>query len=389
LASRVDEVAMTNQAHHELPRYEIEVIPGLEEFASQEIRQTFRLTGGPDRLPKEGRLSLLVKADLPRLNQLRSVVAVHAVELFDLPRPKALLGHQNLERLLGVARGILSAHPAGTFNTFRISAAGADSPVFARLKAEIAAQLALTNNDREGDLLLTVRRTSSGQSGWEILIRTSPRPLAARSWRVCDLPGALNASVANVMVMLAKPRGDDVFVNVCCGSGTLMIERLRAGPARSVTGYDVDRRALDCAQENLKAGGHADQAQLVLHDARHLPLSAGSATTLVADLPYAMLVGSVADNRSLYPEILNEAARVAHADASFVLITTQRQLMAEILEYPAQQWRCVRTIPIKIPFQRGFITPSIYLLRRVTPFTSRLPPATGISTSACDNRSGC
>src|ERR1019366_6081772 len=117
------------------------------------------------------------EADLKRLNQLRSVVAVHAVELFDLPRPKALLGHQNLERLLGVARGVLSAYPAGVFSTFRISAAGADSPVFTRLKAEIATQLGLTNNDREGDLLFTVRRPPPGQSGWEVLIRTSPRPL--------------------------------------------------------------------------------------------------------------------------------------------------------------------------------------------------------------------
>jgi tRNA (guanine6-N2)-methyltransferase len=344
--------------------FEIEVIPGLEEFAIQEILQRFPRATEPERLPREGRLGLRIAADLKRLNQLRSVVAVHAVELFDLPRPKALLGHQNLERLLGVARGILSAYPAGAFSTFRISAAGADSPVFTRLKAEIATQLGLTNNDREGDLLFTVRRPPPGQSGWEVLIRTSPRPLAARSWRVCDLPGALNASVAHVMITLAKPRDDDVFVNICCGSGTLMIERLNVGPAKSVIGYDVDQRALDCARENLKASGQGGEAQLVLHDARHLPLPSSSVQTIVADLPYAMLVGSGVENRIAYPEILKEAARVAQPDASFVLITTQRQLMAETLENLAQQWRCVRTIPIKIPFQSGSITPSIYLLDR-------------------------
>jgi tRNA (guanine6-N2)-methyltransferase len=344
--------------------FEIEVIPGLEEFAIQEIRQRFPRATEPERLPREGRLGLRIAADLPRLNQLRSVVAVHAVEWFDLPRPKAMLGHQNFERLLELARRVVSTFPVGTFGTFHVSAAGADSPEFTRLKEELAGQLGLANNDREGDLLLTFRRPPPEQSGWEVLIRTSPRPLAARSWRVCDLPGALNASVAHVMVTLANPRDDDVFINVCCGSGTLMIERLKVGPAKAVIGYDIDPRALDCARENLKASGLADATQVVLHDARQLPLPSSSVDTIVADLPYAMLVGSGAENRVVYPEILKEAARVARPDASFVLITTQRKLMAELLENPARQWRCVRTIPIKIPFQSGFITPSIYLLGR-------------------------
>ena len=347
-----------------LSAFEIEVIPGLEEFAIQEIRQRFRLRVEPDRLPREGRLSLRAPADLKRLNQLRSVVAVYAVELFDLPRPKALLGHQNLERLLALAREIVAAWPAGTFRTFRISAAGADSLVFTRLKAEIASQLGLTSHDREGDLLLTFRRPPSGGSGWEILVRTSPRPLSARAWRVCDLPGALNASVASVMVSLAQPRDDEVFVNVCCGSATLMIERLNLAPAKLLIGYDIDPGALDCARANLRASGHSDAARLVRHDARQLPLPSGSVRIIVGDLPYGLLVGSGVENRILYPEILKEAARVAEPGASCVLITTQYRLMADTLQNLAEQWHCVRTLPIKIPFQSGFIAPSIYLLRR-------------------------
>ena len=81
----------------------------------------------------------------------------------------------------------------------------------------------------------------------------------------------------------------------------------------------------------------------------------------------AMLVGSVTDNRRLYPDLLKEAARIAAAGASFVLITTQRRLMREILDDLAHLWECVRVIPIKISHAHGYITPSIYVLRRRTP----------------------
>jgi hypothetical protein len=80
-----------------------------------------------------------------------------------------------------------------------------------------------------------------------------------------------------------------------------------------------------------------------------------------------MLVGSAIENRRLYPDLLKEAARIAAVGASFVLITTQRRLVTEVLEDLVHQWECVRVIPIKIPHQQGFITPSIYVLRRRAP----------------------
>ena len=355
---------MTDRDRHGALSIEIEVVPGLEEFAIREIEGRLRPLTRPQRLPKEGRLAFRYGADVQRLNQLRSVVAVHLVQAFDVPRPKALLGHERLQQLLRLARTVMAAFPKQTFTTFRVSAAGADSSVFARLKAAIAADLGLVNTDREGDLLLTFRRPVHRGTGWELLVRTSPRPLAARAWRVCDMPGALNASVAHAMVTLAEPSRDEVFINVCCGSGTLMVERLELGPATSVTGIDIDTRALDCARTNLLASGHAQEARLLLHDARSLPHPSASVRTIVADLPYAMLVGSGEDNRTLYPEILKEAARVAESRSRLVLITTQSRLMAAVLEDLRGYWLCTRTIPIKIPYRSGYLTPSIYVLCR-------------------------
>ena len=86
-------------------------------------------------------------------------------------------------------------------------------------------------------------------------MRLSPRPLTARAWRVCNLPGALNAVVAHAMVALSAPNPADRYLNLACGSGTLLVERLALGPARLAVGCDNAAGPLDCARANLRAAG--------------------------------------------------------------------------------------------------------------------------------------
>ncbi len=181
------------------PDYEVEVIPGLEELAERELRARLRGVEVVGR-PREGRIAIRFRGAIRRLNDLRSVVAVYTVRRFAVPRPRALLGHENFQSVVALARSVIDAWPRGAFRSFRLSAAGADSPTFTRLKALLADSLHLASTEGPGDLLLIVRRPPDGSPGWEVLARMSPRPLAARHWRVCDLPGALNASVAHVMV---------------------------------------------------------------------------------------------------------------------------------------------------------------------------------------------
>ena len=343
--------------------YEIEVLPGLEEFAMAEVERLPTATA-IRRLPKEGRIACEYFDLLETLNELRSVVAVHAVERFDIANPRALLDDGNMARVIRTAMRIVAAHPANTFQSFGISAAGSDSPLFQILKREIGARLRLTNVTGPSDLLLAIRRSVGGTSGWEVLIRTSPRPLSTRQWRVADMPGALNATIAHVMVTLAGPRPDEVFVNLACGSCTLVVERLDLGPARMVIAADLDANALACAKDNLEASGHTREVRLLERDARDLAFSSGAVDTVVADLPYAMLVGKYDDNQNLYPAILMEAARLSAPNGHCLIVTTQHKLMRRILEQSADVWRVERTVPIKLPYRSGYITPSIYHLRR-------------------------
>src|SRR5262249_55630012 len=207
--------------------------------------------------------------------------------------------------------------------------------------------------------------TATGSdAGFDLLIRLTPRPLSARPWRKCNLPGALNATVARAMVGLTSPAPQDRFVNLTCGSATLMIERLALGPARLVLGGDRDPAALECARANLEAAGLAGQSSLARWDAGRLPLESTSVSVLCADLPYGMLMGSRRENAQLYPALLAEATRVAVPGASMVLITHAVSLLDQALGQFRTHWNTERRFPVRIPFKSGTLTPQVVHLRR-------------------------
>jgi ubiquinone/menaquinone biosynthesis C-methylase UbiE len=337
------------------PRYVVEadVLEGLERFAHAELeaRVGMRIQFQPAAQP--GTLRFGYTGDLAALLALRSVVAVYLIEHFDIPRPKALLGNQQMGQLLGTIATARELAAPGAYRTLRLSAAGDDSAVLTRLKGELADRLGLEVAD-EGDLLLRLRRAARG-AGWELLIRLSPRPLATRAWRVCNLPGALNATLAHAMMALTQPREGDSVLNLACGSGTLLVELLALCQPRRVIGCDTDATALACARENVRAAGYAGAARLEEWDAGATPLSDASMSVICADLPFGQLVGSHVENEALYPRVFAEAARVAAPGARMVLLTHEIRLLERVAGQFTEQWQPRELIRVR----SGGMTPAI------------------------------
>lgn len=344
--------------------YELEVVSGLEEFAEQELRALRGVSVRVVGRPLDGRIAVSLEGEPDRFFGLRTVVAIHLVQHFDITRPRALLGQQNFDAVLSLLREVLALHSDGSFTIFRVSAAGADSPVFRRFKEQVATSLGLTESSGAAHLQVAVRRPPDGSRGWQVLVRLSPKPLAARDWRVCDYPGALNATVAAAMVRLAEISSSGRFLNLCCGSGTLMIERLNAGPAALVAGIDSSSQAVRCAEENLQAAGHSANARLLTGDAGAVPMPSASFDELVADLPFGMLVEAGDGVERVHHAVLQEATRLAAPGASFVAITVRKRLFESALDRYRDEWERVRTVPVQLPFQSGYIDPVIYSLRR-------------------------
>ena len=343
--------------------FELEILPGLKPFVEAELARKM----GPSvrMLPAAGDEPDALRVEYegsPRaFFDLRTPVAIYLLLHFDIPRPKALLGHQHFTRLTGQIDRVRGMHPSGAFHTFRFSAAGKDSAVFNRLKEALADYTHMTNEPDDADLMLRVRPALSRPSGWEVLIRTTPRPLAARSWRVCDRPGALNATIAAAMIDLSDPQSDDRFFNPMCGSGTLLIERALRGPAQVIGGCDIDPEALRCAQQNIAAADLADQVEAFEMDATALDIPDRVFDVICADLPWGQLSGSHVSNADLYPAALAEFARVAAPGCRLVALTHEVTLFESVLERFADRWH-LRTVQM---VYQGGLHPRIYLLERL------------------------
>jgi tRNA (guanine6-N2)-methyltransferase len=334
--------------------YEAEIAEGLLAIASEEIAAMLGKSGSIFKNPRTDSLPFRYEGNFQNLLELRKVLAVYRLLRFEVPRPKALLGHQHLQRIIEAAQPIITH---AKFQTLTINAAGSDSSVMLRLKEELAKTLGLAVGEDEGDLLLRIRRSPKAKT-WDVLIRLSPRPQASRAWRVCNYPGALNASVASAMISLTNPTPQDTFLNIACGSGTILIERALDSSVQAIIGFDKSVEALDCARQNIMAAG-CQSIQLIEGDGTVLPLANASIDVLAADLPFGRLQGSHSENERLYPALLHEAARVAKQGARFVLISHEVKLMEQCLK-ASKAWTI---LSVQMVTLTG-LHPRIFLLER-------------------------
>jgi tRNA (guanine6-N2)-methyltransferase len=309
---------------------EFATLVGLEDLAAEELGELLQ-----HRVPVDRTRPGFLRVQLPDLSladRPRIAGVAYLVSHFEVPRPRALLGSQHLDTLTGELRYVVGRLPGG-FSGVRLSAAGASSPVMRRLAATLAEAVGLPVDPDDGDLVV---RVYPDAGGWTAAVRLTPRPLSARPWQVVGFPGALESTVAAAMVRLGRPAADDVFVDPCCGSGTIAIERAFAGPARGVLAVDLDARALRALKNNIAAAGSV--AVTPIHgDASRLPFGTAQVSAMAANPPWGHQMGTQELTRELYPAMLAEAARVTTSGSRFVLLSHQvrwtQRVLAESLHW--------------------------------------------------------
>jgi tRNA (guanine6-N2)-methyltransferase len=290
---------------------------------------------------------------------MRTVVAAYASIELGIRRPRGLLSPDILRSCTDAIDAVRQRAKPARFGSFRLSAAGSDSPELHRFRDAIEEHTGLVDDPDEGDMLLRLRRSLWGSAGWELLIRLTPRPLSARPWRVANYPGALNATIAAAMVDSTDPSADDDVVDLMCGSGTLVIERLARGAPRRIVACDIAAEALDAARANQRAAKLRGKVEYIQADARHLDEHVHGFDKLLVNLPWGELVGQHVTNEVLYPEVLLAAQRLARDDASFAVLTHDIRRFEHAVDQ-AGGWVVHRSWRF---FQKGH-RPKLYNLRR-------------------------
>ncbi|MGH8880590.1 MAG: TRM11 family SAM-dependent methyltransferase [Stackebrandtia sp.] len=205
---------------------------------------------------------------------------------------------------------------------------------------------------------LVARGWRNEPGDWDVNIEAGPlAEVGSLHWTkrfgsLLRAPASTNPVIASVMVRLAKIEAGQTVLDPMCGAGTLLATAEAMASGARLLGSDHDRRWVRATRDNIAAA-----AKLWRGDARKLPLADGSVDRMVANLPFGKRVGSHTGNKTLYPAVLGELARVLTAKGRAVLLTEDKRLFTETV----QRTRGLRVIK-EITFSSGGAHPSAYVV---------------------------
>ncbi|MCB0335095.1 MAG: methyltransferase domain-containing protein [Bdellovibrionales bacterium] len=301
--------------------YEIACIPGTSQIVREELIE--KLANAKVLSHKRDSLLIGRRASIEDLLSLRTTPNIFLVLPFEISRPKALLGHEHMNRLITAAKQALPSD----CQSFRVEAAGKDTEVIQRITSELQQALGLEYQAKTGDFVMRIRRGAQ-PTVWEVLFRISSRPLSVRSWRVKNFRGALDACLANCIVRTLKPQANETLCDLMVGSGTFLAEALSFGIPLHCIGVDLNPDTLMLAQANL--GG--TDVQLVHEDAQHTSFQDGQMDIIVANLPWGEALGSQSELQTLYQQTLLESSRLLSSKGRACFVTQRKEQFMEALE---------------------------------------------------------
>ena len=183
---------------------------------------------------------------------------------------------------------------------------------------------------------------------WELSVRLTARPLSLRDYRVANIKGGLNPTVAHAMNTFCNigvksnssstsfPYGLPVsYLNVFSGSGTLLIEAgleaLKSNPNLKLVGFDIDGKSNALAIQNIKKADLIKQIHLKTADIYNKP-HLGKFDIIVSDLPFGMQISSKENIDNLYQTFVTYCEETLTKDGVMVAYTTEHKTLQRILE---------------------------------------------------------
>ena len=162
-------------------------------------------------------------------------------------------------------------------------------------------------------------------------VRLTDRTMRHRFQKMVELPASLRPSVAAAMVHLSEPHKDDVFVDPMCGSGTILLERLAAGPYRRLYGGDIDPERVEATKKNLFQNAWVKGALVREWDVQQLPLNTYEVDKVVTNMPFGKQIGRGQDLGKLYAGLFTELARILKPNGRAILLTSEYDLLKETI----------------------------------------------------------
>ena len=239
-----------------------------------------------------------------------------------------------IEEALAAHVSLVPGSRAGKRLQFRVIARMAGEHPFRRVDLQRAVERGIGERDDHswqlgGDDSDVEFWATMFPSEFILTMRLSDERLRHRDYKVAHMPGSLRPSVAAALGWLSEPALDDIVLDPLCGAGTVLIERAHLGRYQLLIGGDSNPVSLAAARENV--GPRYKPIELHTWDATAIALGAASVSKVVTNLPWGMRHGSHAENRRLYPHLIEEFRRVVKPGGLIVMLTAETRLMADLM----------------------------------------------------------
>lgn len=319
--------------------FKLTLIPGLKPVVLNEVSKYSDLNITENG---EDKIYLDFVSDFTNILTLRSITNAYVVKRGEKFNPYFVCNHKSiLGDLIEIVLGKKEDKIKQVFKTFKLRCAGSDSKEVKEIQSYINNTYKLTESD-DADLEIYI---SKPNELWEISVRLTPRPLSLRDYRVANIKGGLNPTIAYAINTYCNLNNKQSYLNVFSGSGTLLIEAGLSNPDLKLVGFDVDGKNNALAIQNIKKAGLIKQIHLKTANIYNKP-HLGKFDIIASDLPFGMQISSKENLESLYKSFTEYCEETLNENGTLLVYTTEHKLLQNILE--SSKFNTIKTTDLVI-----------------------------------------
>ena len=288
------------------------------------------------------------------LENLKSVLKISIVKEGKNLNPTYISNHKSI---LGELIEITLKDNKNNFKTFKLSCAGSDSSEVIEIRKYIQETYKLAE-DENADLKINI---SKNDEIWEVGAQLTARPLSLRDYKVENIKGGMNPTIAYAVNTLCSLDSAKSYLNIFSGSATLLIEAGLLNPKLKFLGFDKDKKSNSLAIQNITKAGLIRSIQIKTADIFEKP-DFGKFDVITSDLPFGMLVSKDDDLEKVYQAFVEYCENALNPGGKLVVYTSEHELLKKVLL--ASKFTITNTLKIKfLTSVNAYLTLKIFVCK--------------------------
>lgn len=286
------------------------------------------------------------------LEDLRGALRVYAVFQDIKFNPFYISNHKSI---IGKLIDTVLSGNTDKFSTFKVSCAGSDTKEVRGIIDYIKQTYKLVE-DEDADLKIHIIKLNES---WEVGVQLTRRPLTVRDYKVENIKGGINPTIAHAMNSLAGLNSATSYLNIFSGSATLLIEAARLKPELKLVGFDINKKTVSLAIQNIKKAGLIKSIQLKVMDIFNKPES-GKFDVITSDLPFGMLISKDDDLEKLYQCFVDYCEDTLNSKGKLVVYTNEHETLKRILAQ--SEFKIIKTLNLKfLTSVNAYLYPKVFV----------------------------